>query len=243
MIVCLSKSSVNKEGYIQKELKKALDISDQKPEGMIFIIPLRLQSVELPHRLHSWQYTDYFPAEHKIKCYKQLIASLQLRAEKQSEVLANVRRDKPIRRAPTNELIRLIKAIDVVCKSQSCYPFLLQRRLMIGYSSALNLMDDLEEVGVIGPEIAATSNADHRREVLLSFQSLDGNKFSLKQAIESVLQEQWIGVSALQQKMKIDYQGAVRLFNIMEKLGVIGLEKNDNDEGEVLIMQGVFQWS
>jgi hypothetical protein len=42
VIVCLSKSSVEKEGYYQKEIKKVLDVSDQKPEGTIFIIPLRL---------------------------------------------------------------------------------------------------------------------------------------------------------------------------------------------------------
>lgn len=42
VIVCLSTNSVNKEGYIQKEIRKVLDISAQKPDGTIFVIPLRL---------------------------------------------------------------------------------------------------------------------------------------------------------------------------------------------------------
>src|SRR3989337_344537 len=40
-IVCLSNSSVHKAGYIQKELRKVLDIADEKPEGTIFVIPVR----------------------------------------------------------------------------------------------------------------------------------------------------------------------------------------------------------
>jgi len=34
---------VTKEGYIQKELRRVLDIALEKPEETIFIIPLRLE--------------------------------------------------------------------------------------------------------------------------------------------------------------------------------------------------------
>ena len=37
VIVCLSNNSVTKAGYIQKELRKILDVADEKPEGEIFI--------------------------------------------------------------------------------------------------------------------------------------------------------------------------------------------------------------
>jgi hypothetical protein len=43
VIVCLSSRSVTKEGYVQKELRKVLDIALEKPEETIFIIPLRLE--------------------------------------------------------------------------------------------------------------------------------------------------------------------------------------------------------
>jgi len=39
VVVFLSNSSTTKEGYIQKEIRFALDIADEKPEGTIFLIP------------------------------------------------------------------------------------------------------------------------------------------------------------------------------------------------------------
>jgi hypothetical protein len=39
IIVCLSHNSVTKEGFVQRELKFALDIALEKPEGTLFIIP------------------------------------------------------------------------------------------------------------------------------------------------------------------------------------------------------------
>ena len=50
VIVCLSNNSVNKEGYVQRELKFVLDIALEKPEDAVFIIPLRLNEVQPPRR-------------------------------------------------------------------------------------------------------------------------------------------------------------------------------------------------
>ncbi|GJQ53356.1 MAG: hypothetical protein HKUEN02_22030 [Anaerolineaceae bacterium] len=58
IIVCLSNKSVTKEGYIQRELKFALDIALEKPEGTIFIIPLRFDDCVPPRRLRAWQYVE-----------------------------------------------------------------------------------------------------------------------------------------------------------------------------------------
>ena len=69
VIVCLSNNSVAKEGFVQRELKYALDIADDKPEGTIFIIPLRLDDCPAPRRLRSWQYIDYFPAAQRDWAY------------------------------------------------------------------------------------------------------------------------------------------------------------------------------
>lgn len=80
VIVCLSKNSVSKEGYIQRELRFVLDIALEKPEGTIFIIPLRLDNCEPPRRLKAWQYADYFPEAYKDVSFAHLIASLTSRA-------------------------------------------------------------------------------------------------------------------------------------------------------------------
>ncbi len=60
IIVCLSGNSITKEGYVQKEIKEALDIADEKPEGTIFIIPARLDECKVPDRLSRWQWVDLF---------------------------------------------------------------------------------------------------------------------------------------------------------------------------------------
>lgn len=107
VIVCLSKNSVTKEGYIQRELKFALDIALEKPEGTIFIIPLRLDDCELPRRLRSWQYVDYFPQDHRKRAYQRLTQSLharysQLLADKDAAEIADAFKTEPVT-APTEE--------------------------------------------------------------------------------------------------------------------------------------------
>jgi hypothetical protein len=48
VIVCISSKSVSKEVSVQRELRHALDIALEKPEGTIFIIPLRLAECTVP---------------------------------------------------------------------------------------------------------------------------------------------------------------------------------------------------
>ncbi len=86
VIVCLSKSSVTKEGYVQKEIKIALDVADEKPEGTIFIIPVKLEECRVPERLSRWQWVNLF----EDKGYDKLVAALE-------------ERQKEIKRAPAGD--------------------------------------------------------------------------------------------------------------------------------------------
>lgn len=76
VIVCVSSGSVNKAGYIQKEIKHALDIADMQPEGANYLIPLRLEACEMPEKLSRWHRVNYFEANG----YDLLIKSLRFRA-------------------------------------------------------------------------------------------------------------------------------------------------------------------
>ncbi len=76
ILVCLSKQSTTKEGYVQKEIALALDIADEKPENTIFIIPLKLEECNLPGRLRRFQSADYFVDG----TYQRLLKSFELRA-------------------------------------------------------------------------------------------------------------------------------------------------------------------
>jgi TIR domain len=76
VIVCLSRSSVSKEGFLQREIKDALDVADEKSEGTIFIIPARIEDCEIPDRLRRWQWVNLFEASG----YEGLVRALHSRA-------------------------------------------------------------------------------------------------------------------------------------------------------------------
>jgi len=82
VIIFLSSIAVRTEGFFHKELKLALDAATEKPDGTIFIIPIRLDDCDVPERLMPYQYVDYFGDEaHKDSVYSSLIAALKVRAE------------------------------------------------------------------------------------------------------------------------------------------------------------------
>jgi hypothetical protein len=80
IIVCLSKGSITKEGYVQRELRTVLDFADYKPEGTLYIIPVCLEECEPPRRLRAWQYADYFEGQ-RDRAFQRLLVSLKRRAD------------------------------------------------------------------------------------------------------------------------------------------------------------------
>lgn len=60
VIACLSQKSVTKTGFVQKEIRYALSVADEQPEGTIYIIPLRLEACTVPDALRKWHWIDYF---------------------------------------------------------------------------------------------------------------------------------------------------------------------------------------
>lgn len=74
ILLCFSQESVLKESYIQKEYKRAMRIQEEKPQGTIFVIPVRLDECELPFYLSEIQWVDYPEG------YDRLVAALNLRA-------------------------------------------------------------------------------------------------------------------------------------------------------------------
>jgi hypothetical protein len=72
VLVCLSKNAVTKRGYVQREIKIALDVADEQPEGSIFLIPVCLEPCDVPSRLSTLQWVDLFSAYG----YERLLQSL-----------------------------------------------------------------------------------------------------------------------------------------------------------------------
>ena len=71
ILACFSEESVSKSGFVQKEFKRALDIQEEKPEGAIFVIPVRFDKSEVPFSFRDLHWVDY-PAD-----YDRLLLSLQ----------------------------------------------------------------------------------------------------------------------------------------------------------------------
>jgi Leucine-rich repeat (LRR) protein len=80
VIIFLSNTSINKDGFIQKELRLAKEIALEKSEGSIFLIPLRLDDCAVPRSLQIYQWADYFSVE-KEQTYNKLLESLKFRLE------------------------------------------------------------------------------------------------------------------------------------------------------------------
>lgn len=92
VIICLSKQSINKEGYIQKEIRLALDVADEKPDGTIYIIPVRKEDCPVPERLTKLQWIDLFSSEVKVikENYEKILKSLNVRIAQKEKGLTNI---------------------------------------------------------------------------------------------------------------------------------------------------------
>jgi len=60
ILIFISQHSVNKRGYVQREIKLALELLDEMPEGRILVIPVRIDKSPLPKRLHHLYYCNLF---------------------------------------------------------------------------------------------------------------------------------------------------------------------------------------
>ena len=61
VIVCLSKTAVNKTGYFQVELRDALKWVKHRPDSRIYLIPIKFDECELPLDIDEFQFVNMFP--------------------------------------------------------------------------------------------------------------------------------------------------------------------------------------
>jgi hypothetical protein len=72
LLAILSKRSTAKAGYVQKEIRFALDRADEMPEGRVYIIPVLLEECEIPSRLSRWQAVRLYDPEGETKLFSAL---------------------------------------------------------------------------------------------------------------------------------------------------------------------------
>jgi hypothetical protein len=59
-LIFLSNNSISKRGYIQKEIRVAVEKAEERPPSDIFIIPIRLDEAPIPELLQHLQWVDIF---------------------------------------------------------------------------------------------------------------------------------------------------------------------------------------
>jgi TIR domain len=78
LLIFLSSTSVQKAGYAWAEIRMAVHLADQQPEGKEFIFPVKLDNCRLPDLLSRWNSLNLYEPDGKQK----LLAALGLPLEK-----------------------------------------------------------------------------------------------------------------------------------------------------------------
>ena len=76
VIICLTKNSVEKEGYIHKEIRFAVEKALEMPEGRTSLIPVKFEECEIPSFLKRYQWVDLTSRNG----YSRLMEALKKRA-------------------------------------------------------------------------------------------------------------------------------------------------------------------
>ena len=76
VIVCLSQKSAFSDRYLDREVREVLYVADEKPAGTIWVIPARLDEVEVPKRLSQWRW----PNVSQEGGYQRLVRALNVQA-------------------------------------------------------------------------------------------------------------------------------------------------------------------
>ena len=72
-VLCISSQSVNRRGFLQREIRMALDKTAELLEDDIYFLPVRLSHCPLPQQLTDFQAVDLFEPEG----YPLLIAAIR----------------------------------------------------------------------------------------------------------------------------------------------------------------------
>jgi len=93
VIILISNNSINREGFVQRELNYAWELSLEKPRNVIYLIPLRLEECDVPYDLRERQWADYF-GEKQEETYLALLQSLKLRHEQKVRLEAEEQKQR-----------------------------------------------------------------------------------------------------------------------------------------------------
>lgn len=74
VLICLSRTSIRKRGFVQAEIQFALDAAREVPTGRVFIVPVLLDDCEIPRELADFHAVSI----HRRGNFQKLVQSLKL---------------------------------------------------------------------------------------------------------------------------------------------------------------------
>ena len=80
-LACLSPNSINRRGFLQREIKDALDIWQEMLEDDIYLIPVRLEDCEAPESLRKFQWVNLFEEDGWTRLVKSIEKGMERRVE------------------------------------------------------------------------------------------------------------------------------------------------------------------
>lgn len=99
-VACLSGTSLNKRGFLQKEIRVALKTWQEKLESDIYLIPVRLENCDVPEGLSKFHWVDLFEEDGFAKLVKGIEEGLRRQAKDASS--STLSDSQVVRRRPSH---------------------------------------------------------------------------------------------------------------------------------------------
>jgi len=103
-LVCLSANSVDKRGWIQKEIKEALDTWQEMLDSDIYLIPVRLEDCRVPEGLSAFQWVNLFEEDSWTRLMEAIRVGLERRARVIKQKTETIAKGEGIRHPLGREL-------------------------------------------------------------------------------------------------------------------------------------------
>lgn len=224
ILTLLSSHSVTKRGYVQKELKAALDLVDEFPPSKIFIIPVRLDDCRpSDERLMELHWVDLFPAyeEGLSRILRVLLPEEQI--EKMSSFLKKRQEFGEIYDLLSEKINHLRKALaietDVVTK------FKLEKQIEEAETERVAIEEQLEEVAsqLLGHEYRVPKSTEEFVPEIKPYNLIAIREILQKELNLSELEELSWNIGLDISTMRTDYSDsfAIDIVKNAEQLGKI----------------------
>jgi|GEM_PF-2363917 len=80
-LFCCSTRSVKKRGFLRREIRRGLDVLQEKLEEDIYFIPVRLDDCETPEELRAFQWINFFEKDATDRLVKALQVGIERRTD------------------------------------------------------------------------------------------------------------------------------------------------------------------